>query len=71
VSDGEMLVMFVTADGEDNTRKIFRRAQSGIKCEGRKRKQTTIQKFRKIKYLSLYLTGKYKLGFLIFQIIFF
>jgi hypothetical protein len=30
--------MFVTADFEDATRKILRRAQNGIKCEGGKRK---------------------------------
>jgi hypothetical protein len=34
--------MFVTADGEDNARKIFRRAQNGIKFEGGKRKQKIV-----------------------------
>jgi hypothetical protein len=27
--------MFVTVDGEDLARKVFRRAQNSIKCEGR------------------------------------
>ena len=32
-----VLVMFVTVDGEDIARKVFRRAQSGINSEGRGR----------------------------------
>jgi hypothetical protein len=30
--------MFVTGDGEDLARKVFRMAQNGTKCEGRERK---------------------------------
>ena len=30
-----MLVMFVRVDGDDIAMKVFRRAQNGIKCEGR------------------------------------
>jgi hypothetical protein len=38
--------MFVTVDGEDLGRKVFRRAQNGIKCEGRERKiKEVIKKF--------------------------
>ena len=33
-----MLIMFVTVDGEDLARKIFRRAQNGINSERRERK---------------------------------
>jgi hypothetical protein len=32
--------MIVTADGVDSARKIFRRAQNGIKCEGGRKKTT-------------------------------
>jgi len=38
VGEREVLVMFVTADGEDIARNFFRRAQNGIKCEGGKKK---------------------------------
>jgi len=38
VSDSEVLVMFVTVDGECAARKIFRGTQIGINCEGRKKK---------------------------------
>jgi hypothetical protein len=31
-------LIFVKVDGEDLSRKIFRRAQNGIKCEGGKSK---------------------------------
>jgi hypothetical protein len=34
--------MFVTADGEDNKRKIFRGAQNGTNFEGGKRKQRIV-----------------------------
>ena len=37
VREKEVLVMFVTADGEDLARKFFRRAQNIIKCKGRKK----------------------------------
>jgi len=37
--------MFVTVDGEDLARKVFRSAQNGINCEGTERK---IQEFLKI-----------------------
>jgi hypothetical protein len=30
--------MFVTVDGEDLARKVFRRAQNGVKSGGRERK---------------------------------
>jgi hypothetical protein len=30
--------MFVTTEGADTTKNIFRRAQNGIKCEGEKNK---------------------------------
>jgi hypothetical protein len=33
-----VLVIFVTVDGDDLARKVFRRAQNGIKCEGTVRK---------------------------------
>ena len=36
--------MFVTVDGEDLARKVFRKAQNGIKCEGRERKRIEIIK---------------------------
>jgi hypothetical protein len=29
--------MFVRVDGEDLARKVFRRTQNGIKCDGRER----------------------------------
>jgi hypothetical protein len=34
--------MFVTADGEENARKIFRRVQKCIKFEDEKRKQRIV-----------------------------
>jgi hypothetical protein len=33
-----VLVVFVTVDGEDITRKFFRRAKNGINFEGREKK---------------------------------
>ena len=36
--DSEVLVIFVTANGEVLVRKIFRRSQNIIKCEGGKMK---------------------------------
>jgi hypothetical protein len=37
VGESEVLVMFVTADGEDTARNVFRRAQNYITCEGGKK----------------------------------
>jgi hypothetical protein len=36
--DKEVLIMFVTADGADTTKSIFRSAQNGIKYDGGKKK---------------------------------
>jgi hypothetical protein len=45
--------MFVTVDGEDIARKVFRRTQNSMKCEGRERKiKGLIKKIRIILYLS-------------------
>ena len=38
VSESEVLVMFVTADGEDTATKVFRTAKNFIMCEGGKKK---------------------------------
>ena len=37
MGESEVLVMFVTADGEDTAWKVFRRAQNFITCEGGKK----------------------------------
>jgi len=38
------LVTFVTVDGEDLARNVFRRAQNGIKCEVRERERKEFKK---------------------------
>jgi hypothetical protein len=48
VSVREVLVMFVRVDAEDLVRKMFRRAQNSIKCEGREKKIKVELKYQMI-----------------------
>jgi len=64
--------MFVTVDGEDLPRKVFRWAQNGIKCEGRERKIRKIIKTSNInEFKRNFPHGNYELIFSKFQIIHF
>ena len=64
--------MFVTVDVEDLARKVFRRAQSGIKFEGRERKVKEISKNSDNNTFKRNFPQEYyKLNFLKFQIIHF
>jgi hypothetical protein len=68
VSDSEVLVMFVTVDGENPVRKIFRTTKNSIKCEGRGKKTKVELKNRIIIYLREIFTANYKLDTFIYRI---
>jgi len=52
--------MFVTVDSEDLARKVIRRAQNCIRCEGTERKIKEDIKILIIIYLKKFFTVKYK-----------
>ena len=45
MSESEVLVTFVTENGEDTAKKVFRTAKNDIMCEGGKKKTKENTKF--------------------------
>jgi protein involved in ribonucleotide reduction len=68
VSESEVLVVFVTVEGEDPAMEVFRRVQDCIKSERWEQKMIEVVKSPN-KHIFKKFAENYKLSFFIFQII--